>query len=281
MNTTIARVCIITDKTYLDMSKMCVNEIVRNRDPYTRLFLYVLGNKADVSFFNKYNELPNVTMETYSEDFDRKYGFYNNYRHLTSTVYVRTLLPVLPIFSKLDKILYLDTDIIARKDLAGFYNENIRGKAMGVVKDFGLANVYNSKPTNLKTFCYFNTGQLLMNLAYLRTIEFTERCFKLMHKPGMTDDQPIINTVLKGRVRFLDPIYFFPWHKTVTTGGKYLDIKLWNKTYGTHYKSMEELTDKSVLWHFHGNKEGQRKNPVFKKIFDDALDRANEFLEEK
>lgn len=275
------RVCIITDQIYFDMAKLCVNEIVLHKNPETKLHLYIIGNNVDTSIFQKYRELENIEVTTCSEDFDKKWKFYNNYRYLTSTVYVRLLIPTFSFFKDVGRVLYLDTDILAQKDLSGFYNENIYGSAMGVVKDFGLANVFNHGPVDLKTYGYFNTGQLLMNIQILRKMDFTKKCLALMHKSGMTDDQPIINTVLKGKVKFLDPIYFFPWHKTVTTKGKYLDINLWNKTYGTHYKSIDELCEKSVLWHFHGNKQRQRENPVFREMFDSALQRANEFLDKK
>ena len=277
----IVHICITTDKNYLELTKMCINDIILAKATTTILYFYILGNNVDLSELHKFEQYSDVHVTTYTDNFDTHYSFYNNYRHLTSTVYVRTLIPILPVFDKIDKVLYLDADILAKKDLFGFYNENITGRAMGVVKDFGMANVYNTNPIDLSTFSFFNTGQLLMNLPYLRNINFTEECAKLMHTKGMTDDQPIINKVLVGKVKYLSPIYFFPWHKTKTMGGNYNNVDLWNKTYGTSFRSMQELEDASVLWHFHGEKEAQLKNPILKQLYQESLDRVNTFFNQK
>lgn len=271
------RICLISDKNYIDLLKMCIYAIIITSHPEAALIFYLLGDKVDLSDLKKFEKLGNVQVITQTLDMDKIIIRNASHRYLTKTMYMRVLIPELPIFKDVDKVLYLDTDAIAKKDLSEYYNTDISGTALGVIKDFGCANVYNDKPTNLDTYHYFYSGQLLMNLPYLRKIQFTDQCLKLIHTTDLPDQQ-IINQVIGTQVKYLDPKYCFSWHKTILTRSNYTNIDLWNKTYGTHYKSMKDLEDASVVWHFHGDKQIQKTNKAINALFSDLSDKVNKFL---
>jgi lipopolysaccharide biosynthesis glycosyltransferase len=80
-------------------------------------------------------------------------------------VYFRLLAPrLLP--STLDKVLYLDCDIIVRRSLQGLWDTDISGYALAGVSNYDDgARKALGLPDGTK---YFNSGVLLINLAYWR-----------------------------------------------------------------------------------------------------------------
>ena len=270
-------ICLTTDQNYLELTEICINEIILHKDPSTEIVFYILGNNVDLSILQKFERYPGISIVLYAVDFNQIVSKDHTNRYLSNTMYFRILIPTLDIFKDVEKVLYLDSDVLARKDLSEYYNTDISQVALGVIKDFGCANVFNDQPVDLKKYTYFYSGQLLMNLPRLKEINFSKRCLDILnqiHQP----DQPIINKVIGTDVVYLDPKYCFSWHKTFTYKGNYCNIYLWNKTYGTNYKSIQDLTDSSVIWHFHGDKHAQRQVKVLNDLYLSSLNRVKQFL---
>lgn len=92
------------------------------------------------------NQRPNLVLESY-------------YR-----LFVSEVIP-----STLDRVLYLDCDIIIADSLSSLWNEDISDYAVGAVPDFENNNVKFSNRLGYDTeFGYFNSGVLLINLNYWR-----------------------------------------------------------------------------------------------------------------
>lgn len=271
------RICLTTDKNYVDLMKMCIYAIIIARHPEVALIFYLLGDNVDLSEFKKFEQFDHIQVITQTLDMEKIIPKQVSIRYLTRAMFMRILIPELPIFKDVDKVLYLDTDAIAKKDLSEYYNTDISNTALGVIKDFGCANVYNESPVDLAKYTYFYSGQLLMNLDQLRKMQFTDKCLDMIYHTDLPDQQ-IINKVVGTQVRYLDPKYCFSWHKTILMKSNYTDINLWNKTYGTHYKSMKELEEASVIWHFHGDKKSQRTNKLIDTLFTSLSNNVNKFL---
>lgn len=278
MNHTL-HICLTTDQNYLELTEICINEIILHKDPSTKIVFYILGNNVDLSILKQFERYQDVSVVLYEADLSQIISTKYMNRYLSHTMYFRILIPTLDIFDDVRKVLYLDSDVLARKDLLGYFNTDISQAALGVIKDFGCANVYNEHPVNLATYTYFYSGQLLMNLSRLKEIDFSKRCLDILNQTHQPD-QPIINKVVGTDVVYLDPKYCFSWHKTFTYKGNYCNIHLWNKTYGTNYKSIQDLTDSSVIWHFHGDKQAQRQVKVLNDLYLSSLNRVKQFLGE-
>ena len=79
------------------------------------------------------------------------------------------------LFPNLNRILYLDSDIIAYKDLNKLYNLNFNGKMV-----LGQVTGYNR---NKKTGVYhINNGILLFNLIQMRKMKIEEQVFNIIKK---------------------------------------------------------------------------------------------------
>lgn len=90
-----------------------------------------------------------------------------------------------------DKILYLDTDVVCRKDFTEFYNQDISEyELVGVLDHYGKWFFKN----NIFKLDYINSGVLLLNLAKIKETELFKRCRKMcIEKEMFMPDQSAIN----------------------------------------------------------------------------------------
>ena len=109
------------------------------------------------------------------------------------------------IFPELDKVLYLDADTLIQSNLTELYNTNISKHAFAAVRDMALISkpddkngqyVSEFKKNYQRHNLYINSGVLLLNLNYLRTIQspWSFDC------PLKYPDQDILNYVFDGKI---------------------------------------------------------------------------------
>lgn len=123
-------------------------------------------------------------------------------KHLTRAAYYRLFLSdILP--STIEKVLYLDGDIIVRHSLLPLWNTDITNYAAGAVMDVcdGDIKIYNRLRYPYRKG-YFNSGVLLINLRYWRdnniVTEFTEY-LNAYPERIMQEDQDVMNVVLQDK----------------------------------------------------------------------------------
>ena len=92
-----------------------------------------------------------------------------------------------------EKILYLDNDIICRKDITEFYNQDVEGyEVIGVLDHYGKW-FYKKK---MFKFDYLNSGVLLMNLKMIKETKLFEKCRYLCKTEKVRmPDQASINRI--------------------------------------------------------------------------------------
>ncbi len=131
-------------------------------------------------------------------------------RHLNTTIYLRLVMEdILP--AGLDRVVFLDGDLVVEGDLAKLYDQDPEDAILMAVCDYGGTTIREElpipgiEPTAKKSLPYFNAGVLLINLEgwreqrigkialdYVR--EFRPRYF----------DQDALNAVLVSKWRPLD-----------------------------------------------------------------------------
>ena len=103
--------------------------------------------------------------------------------------------------NKLDRIIYLDGDIIVQEDLEELYNCNIGDNYIGAVKDTnGIDYDFFGK----KIYKYFNSGVMIMNLEKMRRDKISKKLLEY-RKCGYNKlmDQDTFNFVVKDAVTLL------------------------------------------------------------------------------
>ena len=85
------------------------------------------------------------------------------------TIYFRILAPIL-LPKDIDRLIYLDADLIVHGDLTEFYNTDFEGNAFYACTQIrGFLTWFNRVRLCVKKgYVYMNTGVMLMNMDYLR-----------------------------------------------------------------------------------------------------------------
>ncbi len=102
------------------------------------------------------------------------------------------LLPELP-----DKILYLDNDVLCRKDCSDFYEQEMGGyELVGSLDHYGKWFFRN----NMLSADYLNSGVLLLNLKKIRESGLFEKCRECCkNKKMFMPDQSAINKLAESK----------------------------------------------------------------------------------
>ena len=132
-------------------------------------------------------------------------------KHLTISTYSRFLIP--QIKENIDRVIYLDVDIIALSDIIELYNEDIAHHHIGAVPKYHnkierqkFKNVFNLSVEHK----YFNAGVLLINCKKWRNDKITEKIFDLSQKfhDTLNDaDQGLLNIYFDNSYKQLDYKY--------------------------------------------------------------------------
>lgn len=133
-------------------------------------------------------------------------------RTLSLETYFRLLIgEILP--DNIERILYLDTDIIVNKDLTHFYNMDLKNNIIAAGIDFGLElrrkvrkKVYSNLSFKVKDK-YFNAGVLLIDVNKWRMYCTWNKIKQIMENKEMNflfHDQCILNYLLKGKVMYVN-----------------------------------------------------------------------------
>lgn len=153
--------------------------------------------------------------------------------HMSLATYFRLLIPdLLP--PDVEKVLYLDSDLVVLADIAEFWNTDISAWALAGRTDhfdrheeLGIA----------REFEYFNAGVMLWNLQLIRQLNFiTDARDYLTRKFDqiLFWDQDIINYLLQGRIKKIENKWnIFPADHEVEKKGIKIyhyagSIKPWN-----------------------------------------------------
>ena len=129
---------------------------------------------------------------------------------LSAAAYYRCFLAdLLP--EELERVLYLDGDVIVRRALDAFYDRALDDGYVAAVKDYGHITAKDYERLELpESQGYFNSGVLLLNLPLWRKHEVLAQCtayFASHPERIVYDDQDLLNVVLNGKVDFVDPTW--------------------------------------------------------------------------
>jgi len=141
------------------------------------------------------------------------------YNHLWSVeMYYRLMLPEL-LGDCIDRILYLDIDMIVNKDITEFYYTDFEDCLLIAAKDMEFQTILDLDEPDSRIrnaffrelaeagMTYFCSGMLLMNLAKLKgqySFEKYKEIFFRVSDRMVLPDQDLLNYVHNGQVKFVD-----------------------------------------------------------------------------
>jgi lipopolysaccharide biosynthesis glycosyltransferase len=132
--------------------------------------------------------------------------------HISIAAYYRLFVgELLP--KSVNRVLYLDGDIIVTGDLSKLWEIDMTEKAVAAVSESGVC--VGKRPRSLhypEKEGYFNSGVLLINLDYWRAIGVGRQCIDFIEKHHdilVFHDQDVLNAVLWDKKRFIHMTYNF------------------------------------------------------------------------
>lgn len=127
-------------------------------------------------------------------------------QRISMATYYRCMFPsILP--ETVDKVLYLDCDIVIRGDISAFWNTDLEGYGVACIEDIGSQEkeryeLLHYDPAD----SYFNAGVLLINLRYWRETHVDRQCetyFLTYPERIRFNDQDLLNVVLHAHKKFV------------------------------------------------------------------------------
>lgn len=117
--------------------------------------------------------------------------------HISSATYIRFEIPEL--LSKIDKVLYLDADLIILDDIVDYWNIDISEYYVAAVENpfFDRYSSLGMKPS----YGYFNAGVLLINLSKWRKDNVKEKALDFLNENKINAimyDQDALNAIFSG-----------------------------------------------------------------------------------
>jgi len=191
-------ICFVTDDNYAMPTCVAASSIQRLASRGTRYDCYVLCKNVSSKKIDKFMQLCNSYFKVKLIELDDRYDF-SKYRidgiPATSTSIYKFFIP--NILKSIERVIYLDGDIIVRKDLTELYNTDLGKNYIGAVKDnSGL----DYKDLDGRGYSYINSGMMLMDLEKMRQDEVPEKLFEY-RRTGYNKlmDQDAFNYVLRDK----------------------------------------------------------------------------------
>lgn len=146
-----------------------------------------------------------------------------------------------------EKVIYLDGDILVRKDLAELYKTDVSNAYGAAVIDSG--KLYSKRQIVLDTENYFNSGVMVLNIPKMRTV-VNELVKEKQHQQDKSlMDQDVFNNVI-GKNMIMLPIKFNFLYTNLARRNDKNIIKNLNVLYNTNYLNLREIYYDSYVLHF-------------------------------
>lgn len=212
-------ICFSLDSNYVEQFMVSVVSILKNADADDNINLYVLDggltlkHKQDIEklkeikpFEINYIQMDNNEFKNCPMLCDMNKNF-DDYHVTVPTYYRFKLAEVLPY---LDKILYLDCDVIVKTSLKDLFDIDISQNSILMAKDVNS----ETEAKRLGLDNYYNAGVMLINLDFWRKNDVQNRLFEFAENNKdiiLWQDQDVINCVLNTSIKELPNKYNYQY----------------------------------------------------------------------
>lgn len=227
-------IAISIDNKYAPIGSVLLRSILTNSDDkkhYNFIILYKQLSEKNIALIK--TDLEKFTNKTLIfRDIHYIVKDYNfaTHTHFTQETYFRFVLP--EIFYDLDKIIYLDCDLICLGDISKLHETNLQDNLVAAVRDIqvigefkcGFKNTYDYlKQIGMKDpYNYFQAGVIILNLKALRKCKFSETALRMSANNYQYVDQDIFNILCENRVTYINPSWNVFFDHDDTRISKYL-----------------------------------------------------------
>lgn len=169
----------------------------------------------------------------------------NNKIHYSDVMmYARLLLPSM--LTDLDKVIYLDCDLVVNKDLNDLWDTDVNDVAVAMAPDYNYNNEETLGRLGGHVSNYLNSGVIVMNLDYWRKHDIQNKVLTYIvdnRDKIIYPDQDALNVILKDeRIELLIKYNVAP----------YLFYKNIENIPGDRYAEIKEARESPVIFHYMG-----------------------------
>lgn len=244
-------IVLITDGNYMEFTRVAILSAKKTKCENSKYNFYVMTMDLQEGDDKALKELEDDDVKITLLPQKEIDLFYIRDTHVSKTsllkYYIADVLPML------DKVVYIDSDVLVLHDLNELFNTDIEGKYLGAVKDpsWFFENGHVLELNLEKRGFYFNSGVMLMNLKKIRDDGLVKKLEEYTNNNFRTYmDQDALNVVVGDEVMLLDVKYntmnFFFEHNSLKTLAEF---------YGKNWNNYEEVFAPSVILHFASSKK--------------------------
>ena len=210
---------IACDKEYLFLCKTMLRSLAENnRNTKNGIAIYYLNSDLKQNELIKFQTWCNsiglrlihifVDETLLPTDVDFSTGLISS-----SAAFYRLLLPYL-VPDDIDRILYLDCDMIVNGGIEELFEIDFQGKLLAVTPDafcFGGVENINTRIGLPKDHKYFNSGMLMMNLKAIKntySLSDVFSCAKSIQDNMKYVDQDILNVLYQDKVKYVSMLKY-------------------------------------------------------------------------
>lgn len=194
-----------SDDNYVQHAVTSIVSLAQNNKNFKKINIYLIENNISIE---KRNQVENL-IEKYEQlslewiNFSKwlKRLKLNMQWDISISAYARLFISEM-LDKNIDKILYLDCDIIVNQSIYDLWNMDIKEYYIGAVQDAVNDNTKNSVGIESGQ-PYYNSGVLLINLKKWREDNISEKFLQFIekhHGKVVHHDQGVINGVLKSKI---------------------------------------------------------------------------------
>lgn len=186
---------------WLDYTAVTITSILCNSNPTDRYNFFIMSESFDDKIKQKFENLAkiknNAEFNYIKINHERFAGCIHDWRGVSASYRL-----ILSSLLDIDKILYLDSDIIFLNDAKMLYSKPINNYYIAAVKDKMWYSMRERIQCENLPF-FINSGVLLMNLEEFRKNNLEAQIFDKLTKYDWYTDQDVLNDVCAGKIKLL------------------------------------------------------------------------------
>lgn len=210
-------ICLCADNNVVEYMSALIVSILRNSSQDEEFTFHIITScisEENKNYLNELKNIKNFQLKYYNpihrEKFER---WYSEKTPQKWPVEVFFKLDIPFILKDLDKVLYLDCDMIAVNNFKELFDINMDNYTVAAAKDKLISNSHLKKIKLNKSNGYFNSGLLLINIKNFNTLfpndTFLEKIDKYLNNIKIVEypEQDIINIIFNNKIKPIDSKY--------------------------------------------------------------------------
>lgn len=202
-------IAMITDQKYLLPTAVALRTLVEKANRDVMYHIYLIMDEECQKNWDRYYQIEkdnNIDIVAITPEMKEDVS---EFQHSYVSKAALAKFCLAEIFPQLDKILYVDGDVIFHSDLTDLYDTDIADCYAAVVKD--MPSYIWGDIGELGLTDYFNSGMMLLNLKKMREDDVKNKLFEYKKHEirKLFMDQDAFNMVFANQVKFISPIYNF------------------------------------------------------------------------